>query len=624
MTTYAQPPSSYLPPDSQPQGINPWLVRLPILVITGGIMLGLILVMAVGGFQLMYAGRIIPNVWSNGINLGGMTPERAVAALDENFSYDDSTVFTFRAGDRFWQASARELGVQLDTAATVTQALSIGHGRGFLDNVIDQALTWLNGESVSPEVRYDQGAAAAYLSSIAAEIDHPPSEAQLVINGSDIQAAPGEPGETMDVTRTLALLDNAITSLQPGGEIQLVINQTVPLALDSTFAADKARIAISSPVTLVADDGRGGTLGPWVLPVDQIEALLRVETLTAPDGSQSYDVTVDTSVYRPYLESLAQGLIIPSQDGRFHFDTTTSQLVSVVAPINGRTLNVEGTLERLAAAIFSPTDRVVPLVFNYTEPRYSSTVTAAELGITELVSEGVSYYTGSTESRRQNIATAISRFDGLIIGPGEEFSFNRYVGDISPEEGYVEGFVIMGDQTVKGVGGGVCQVSTTIFRAAFYAGFPLTERWAHGYRVGYYESGDPEGVGMDAAIYTPDLDFRFINDTPYHLLIESFLNPTNNSVHFRFYSTNPGRQVVRGPAEIVSETPPAETQYVVNPNLTAGQQLQVDWAVGGAYVRIPRIIQDLNGSEIRREYIASQYQPWGAVIQVPPGDPRVG
>ncbi len=297
--------------------------------------------------------------------------------------------------------------------------------------------------------------------------------------------------------------------------------------------------------------------------------------------------------------------------------------MSVVAPVNGRTLNVDGTLERLAAAIFSPNERVVPLVFNYTEPRYSSTVTAAELGITELVSEGISYYTGSTESRRQNIATAISRFDGLIIGPGEEFSFNRYVGDISPEEGYVEGFVIMGDQTVKGVGGGVCQVSTTVFRAAFYAGFPLTERWAHGYRVGYYESGDPEGVGMDAAIYTPDLDFRFINDTPYHLLIESFLNPTNNSVHFRFYSTNPGRQVVRGPAEIVNETPPAETQYVANADLTAGQQLQVDWAVGGAYVRVPRIIQDLNGTEIRREYIASQYQPWGAVIQVPPGDPRV-
>ncbi|MBE2184901.1 MAG: VanW family protein [Anaerolineae bacterium] len=624
MSTHAQPPSSTHPPELPHRGINPWLVRLPILVITGGIMLGLLLVMAVGAVQLLYSNRIIPNVWANGVNLGGMTPERAVAALEETFNYDDDTVFTFRAGDRFWQAAAGELGVQFDAASTVAQAFSVGHGRGFVDNVIDQSLTWLNGENISPEVRYDQGAAVAFLSSLARDIDHAPSEARLVINGADIQAAPGEPGETMDVTATLAALDSAVTSLQPGGEIQLVVHQSVPLTLDSTLAADKARIALSGPVTLAADDGRGGSLGPWVLPVEQIEALLRVETLTAPDGSQSYDVTVDTSVYRPYLESLAQGLIVPSLDGRFHFDTASAQLVSVVAPINGRVLNVDRTLERLTAAIFSPNERVVPLVFDYQEPRYSNSVTAAELGITELVSEGVSYYTGSTESRRQNIATAISRFDGLIIGPGEEFSFNRYVGDISPEEGYVEGFVIMGDQTVKGVGGGVCQVSTTVFRAAFYAGFPMTERWAHGYRVGYYESGDPDGVGMDAAIYTPDLDLRFINDTPYHLLIESFLNPTNNSVHFRFYSTNPGRQVVRGPAEIVNETPPAETQYVMNPNLTAGQQMQVDWAVGGAYVRVPRIIQDLAGNEIRREYIASQYQPWGAVIQVPAGDPRLG
>src|SRR5690606_14472325 len=181
-----------------------------------------------------------------------------------------------------------------------------------------------------------------------------------------------------------------------------------------------------------------------------------------------------------------------------------------------------------------------------------------------------------------------SRFDGIIIGPGEVFSFNRYVGDISPEEGYVSSSVIVGGRTVSGVGGGVCQVSTTACPAAFYAGFPILERYAHGYRVGYYETG--EGVGMDAAIYPPDLDFRFQNDTDYHLLIEASIIPQQNMVQFRFYSTNPGRQVVKEGPVIRDVLPPAPTRYEVNNDLAPGQSLQVDWAAEGAYVEVRRII----------------------------------
>lgn len=618
------PPSPYLPPEAPRSGMNPWLVRLPILAMTGFVLLTLILVIAVGTVQIVYANRIFPNVWANGLNLGSKTPAEAVQALEASFATHESAVFTFTDGDRFWQASAEGLGVRLDAETTVAQAFAVGHGAGFVNNITDQVLAWLNGEAVSPLIRYDQASAVAFLNGLARDIDRPASDATLVINGTDVQARQGSPGRRLDVNATLSRLDAAIFYLQPGGQIPLVIEEIQPLALDTSVAAAKARAALVAPVTLVADDGRGGTLGPWTLPVEQIQSLLRVEQFTNVDGLQHTDVSVDLEVFRPQLEALAQGLVMGSQNGRFHFDESTRQLLNIVPAVRGRTLNVEATLERLREAIFSPTTRVVPMVFDYTDPAYPDTITAAELGITELISEGVTYYTGSTEARRTNINTAVSRFDGLIIGPGEEFSFNRYVGDISPEEGYVEGAVIVGNQTVPGLGGGVCQVSTTAFRAAFYAGFPITERNAHSYRVGYYENGDPEGVGMDAAIFTPDLDFRFINDTDYHLLIVAFVNTARNSVHFRFYSTNPGRTVTREPAEIVNEQPPGPTQYIVNSDLTSGQQLQVDWAVGGAFVRIPRVIRDLNGNELRREYIATQYQPWGAVIQVPPGDPRLG
>jgi len=272
-------------------------------------------------------------------------------------------------------------------------------------------------------------------------------------------------------------------------------------------------------------------------------------------------------------------------------------------------------------AIFSTNNRVVPMAFDYTQPQFPDNISAAELGITEMISEGTTTYTGSSQARKDNIITAASRFDGIIIPPHTMFSFNRYLGNISPEDGYVSGKVIVGGRTVDGVGGGVCQVSTTVFQAAFYAGFPIVERYAHGYRVGYYEGG--EGVGMDAAIYQPDLDFRFMNDTDYHLLIETSVFPGTNSVQFRFYSTNPGRQVVRQGPEITNVQPSAATIFEPNSDLQSGQSLQVDWAAEGAEVRITRQILDLNGNQISEDVFYSNYQPWGAIIQVAPNDSRI-
>ncbi len=616
---HARAPRPYAAP---PPGPSPWLVRLPVLFVTGVMLVVLLLVTAYGVYRLAFTDRIIPGVAAYGIEMGGMSPAQAVAALDDRFTYDESTVFTFRDGEQFWQVTAGELGVTLDAEMTAAQAHAIGHSGNLFADVVDQGLTWLNGRAVTPVVRYDQGAAAAYLNTLADQINRPVLDASLVVNGRDIQTTPAQNGRSLDITATLGFLDNAILNLTPGGEIPLVIRETPPLAFDAEAAAAKARAALSGPVLLVADDGRGNPLGPWTVSLDQIAELLRVETVLRPDGSRVYEVIADVGVYQPALEGLAAGLIIPTQNARFHFDQTTGQLINIQSAISGRTLNVAETLGRLEAAIFNPTNRVVPLAFTYELPRYHNDVTAAELGITELVSQATTSYAGSTQARIDNIAQSASRFDGLIIAPGELFSFNGYLGDISPEAGYVSGKVIVGGRTVDGVGGGVCQVSTTAFQAAFYAGYPIQERYAHGYRVGFYEYG--EGVGMDAAIYTPDLDFKFYNDTDYHLLIETSVLPGSTSVQFRFFSTNPGRQVVKEGPRISGIEPPAATVYEVNPDLLPGQSMQVDWPAEGAYVEVTRIILDDNGQVLNREIFASQYQPWGAVVQVAPGDARAG
>ncbi len=606
--------------------ISPWFVRLPILFVSGGILLVLILTALVGVYEVAFRTRVLPGVSSYGVDLGGMTRQQATDALAGHFTYDKDAVFTFRAtsgdlGDHFWQLSAGDLGVAFDASATVDEAYALGHDGNLLENLTDQALTWLNGRSIAPIIRYDQNVAVAQLSRIAGEINRTPQDATLQISDGSVQATVGRSGRSLDVTGTLNRLDSAILNLDGGGEVPLVINETPPVAWDAEAAAQRAQIALSGSVMLVADDANGGSLGPWIASVDQIRALLKIQTVANGDGTYRYEVTVDPEPFRAYLETLAPGLIASPQDARFHFNEQSGTLDVIQPGSSGRALDIPQTLARMEQAIFSTNNRIVPMAFSYTQPRYPDNVTAAELGITEMISQGTTIYSGSSQARKDNIIRAAAKFDGIIIAPHEMFSFDQWLGDISPEEGYIASKVIVGGRTIDGVGGGVCQVSTTAFQAAFYAGFPIVERYAHSYRVGYYEQG--EGVGMDAAIFSPDLDLRFLNDTDYSLLIETSIYPGSNSIQFRFYSTNPGRQVIKQGPEIINVQPAAPTLYEANPDLQQGQSLQVDWAAQGAEVRITRVILDSNGNETKREVFYSNYHPWGAIIQVPPGDSRI-
>jgi vancomycin resistance protein YoaR len=234
-----------------------------------------------------------------------------------------------------------------------------------------------------------------------------------------------------------------------------------------------------------------------------------------------------------------------------------------------------------------------------------------------LVAQGTTLFTGSSAVRVHNVAIAASRFHGIVISPGEVFSFNEYLGDVSEQTGFEEGLIIFGGRTIKGVGGGVCQVSTTAFQAAFYAGFPFLERHPHGYRVSYYEHG--EGPGMDATVFYPDIDLLFENDTPYHLLIETYTNEAAQRLTFKFYSTSDGRVVEKGSTEISDVVPHPPDLYEEDPELAPGEIKKVDWAVDGANVWVERVVRAEDGNLIREDTFFSHYLPWQAVYKYGPG-----
>ena len=404
----------------------------------------------------------------------------------------------------------------------------------------------------------------------------------------------------------MAQLENMLLTLSTGAQIPVVVTEHYPTIWNVDEPANRARAALSGSIELVAEGAYGELLGPWTADVNQIASLLNLQLVDNPDGTQNYQVDVDVTAFQSALEELAPGLITQPENGRFHFDDATRELVVLRPSVYGRALNIEQTLTRLEEAIFRYDTRQVSMAFDYVAPQYHDNITAQELGITQMVSEATTTYAGSPTNRIHNITEGVSRFDGIIIAPGEEFSFNYWLGEMSAEAGFVQSLVIQGERTVDGIGGGICQVSTTAFRAAWYGGFRIIERNSHAYRVGYYEMMNGP-VGLDAAIWTPERDMRFQNDTPHHLLIEVSIYPANQTLQFRFYSTNPGRVVTVDEPIVRNLEAPPPTLYQTNLTLSAGQVNQLEWAADGADVTVYRTITDLQGNVINEDFIYTHY-----------------
>ncbi len=231
-------------------------------------------------------------------------------------------------------------------------------------------------------------------------------------------------------------------------------------------------------------------------------------------------------------------------------------------------------------------------------------------GIVEMIGRGESSFAHSIPSRVHNVMLAASKINGVLVAPGEEFSFVKNLGDVSSYTGYQQAYVIQNGRTVLGDGGGVCQVSTTLFRAILNAGLPITERHPHSYRVGYYEQD--AAPGLDATVYYPTVDLKFKNDTGNHILIQSYVDPTNYKMYFTLYGKKDGRTVEMATPVITSQTPPPEALYQDDPNLPKGQVKQVDFAAWGASVAFNWTVKK-DGKTLFSKKFTTRYAPWRAV-----------
>ncbi len=300
------------------------------------------------------------------------------------------------------------------------------------------------------------------------------------------------------------------------------------------------------------------------------------------------------------------------------FSVENNKVVEFSQSENGTTLDLEKIENFVISRVPSIVNSSESTHYEYLLPTISlepeiTTEEVNEYGIVEKIGEGTSYFVGSIPNRIYNIGHATSKIDGILVAPDEEFSFNKYIGDISKLSGYKEAYVISGGRTVLGDGGGVCQVSTTLFRAMLDAGVPITERSAHSYRVSYYEQQSQ--LGHDATIYVPTVDLKFKNDTGNHILISADFDSVNQKLTFSLFGKSDGRESVVSDSVVLSQSPAPEPLYEDDPELPIGTTKQVDFAATGATVRFTRTVTR-NGEVIIDETFNSRYSPWRAVFKV--------
>ena len=601
------------------RGVLP--VTQAMTALAGGFILFFLLMIGLAvGYDLAYQGRIFPGVGVAGLDLSGKSEAEAKQLIAGRISFPEQGKVVFQEGSQVWIAHPVELGLFLDADASALAAYQVGRQGNIFARLGDQFEAWYFGLDLPPLLVYDEQSAQNYVRRIASEVDRPTVEASLKIQGVDVVVLPGQIGRSVDVDATLAPLQNQLRNLTDT-ILPVMVNESPPAILDVSQQAEIARQILSAPLTINVPDPAEGDPGPWTFEPQQLAEMLTIARVELAEGA-TYQVGMDTSRLTKILNDQAPKLARQPADARFIFNDETRQLEVIQPAVTGRSLDVATAVQDINQALVAG-EHQVALTLQYTQPEISNDVTAEELGIREQVGVEVSYFYGSNASRIQNIETAASRFHGVLVPPGAVFSMAETLGDISLDNGYAEALIIYGNQTIQGVGGGVCQVSTTLFRTAFFAGYPIVERHPHAYRVYYYELNAANQAvermaGLDATVYVPTVDFKFKNDTDNWLLMETYVQAAARKLTWKFYSTSDGRTVEWDTTGLKNIVEPDEAVYKENPELGKGEINQIDWGVDGADVTVTRTVYR-DGQVYIEDAFHTHYLPWRDVYEYGPG-----
>ncbi len=566
------------------------LVR--VIVALGIILLPIIIGLA---FFLQHHGRIFPNVVLAGINVGGLTPIEAENLLMQNYQLPkEFALINTEGSSEPHQIPTSAFDARVDYAKSVEEAYRHGRSTKIKEDILTIINTLRHSAKYPPIVTFDSDLLHKQLTAYAETVTVEPVMPSVALINNEIAITKGEVGTEID----LQLLESKILeNLTSTNQEPIVVDiQTVDKRLTDTQVLDtklRAQKLIDKEINLEFER--------QVYTFDDQKLLSFIDPLS---DYKTDILQVEVDNLSKIINREAQNPVFTFADGRVQEFKPSKDGVAVDK------LKLIALLEEGLSSLEKDNSAIISYSIPATStPPSISMDDVNDLGIKELIGRGTSQFKGSIPSRVYNIQLAASRLNGVLIKPGEEFSFNSALGDISALSGYKQAYIISNGRTILGDGGGVCQVSTTFFRSILDAGLPILERNQHSYRVSYYEQDS--GPGLDAAIYTPTLDLKIRNDTPGHILIQTIPDTTNMTLVFELYGTGDGRESTIGKPIVTSTSAPPEPQYIDDPTLPTGQVKQVDFAAWGAKAQFDYKVTR-NGETLIEKTFFSNYRPWQA------------
>ena len=541
------------------------------------------------GYRLAFRNLIFPKVSVAGIGVGGMDKITALKLVSKYFSINPNSVI-LRINEKEIN-KLDEIKVERDFNWAVEQAYSVGRNGNILAQISEQLKTIYSPRNIVVPISYEEEDLEGYVDQLATDFNQKPVWPKLVVEKDKIMAVSGKDGLEID-------------------KLQLTSKIVEGWSLPDKQIIDVPRAVISAKENRELVDRAIASINKWgekrlILKQENFEISLSQDEMVALYGLTRE--TVNRDQFGNLLARIQQRVETEPKDAVFRFEE--GKVLEFKPEVIGRVIDVPAFNEKLGEVLVTADGEVleIPVIFSYPKIKAGD---INNLGIKELIGEGKSLFSHSIPGRVFNVNLAASRINSAVVAPGEEFSFNSAVGDISKASGYQSAYIISGGKTVLGDGGGVCQVSTTVFRAALNAGLTITERKAHAYRVGYYEQDSKPGI--DATVYNPTADLKFLNDTENHILIQTKVDTKNMNMSVQIYGTKDGRVASISVPKISSQTPPPATLYVDDPTLPLGQMKQIDWSAWGAKVSFNYKVTKGDETLFEKTFY-SNYQPWRAV-----------
>jgi len=544
---------------------------------------------------LVFAGspsRLADGVRIAGIDVGGKTPRRAVAILERRAQALASVPVTFRVGSRTWKMEPRRLGIRVDWQAAVDAVRRHGEGFGPLRGFRRLDMRFFGADVAPPTQVYD-AALRYWLTEIEKGVDSPHREAAIVLHGLTPEVLPSRTGRVLDRRAAAATIVRALASLSrdPVG-LPVRVDKPKLTAGDLTVAAAQVRTALSAPLHLTLGSTR------WNLRPRRIARLL----LLPADGRR--ELRIGGNGAGSWFEALARRVDKPAVDADW---AISSSGIRVIPDRPGYELDVPGSARTMlrAALVTAPELRSAKLVVR-SVPADRSTAEARAMKISGLVASYQTFY-GGEPNRIHNVQLVSQLLDKHVIAPGETFSFNGATGARTADKGFLEAPVIINGELKTGLGGGVCQVSTTVFNAAYEAGLPILARTNHALYISHYPQG------RDATVNYPDTDLKFVNDTGHWLLLRTWVGSTSLTV--ALYGTPVHRRVVSKTAPLVV-TGPTPTKRVPDPTMLVGQRAVEETGEPPRKTSVQRLVYDAEGKLLYDATFYSSYRGEPTVIRV--------